>query len=478
MYGRFVDWILLSVSFVGLAVTGWWTVYAAPNSAQNLQSHLQEDVNSALETGGHDWANVLMDGQHAVVSGAAPSFEASEAVLLELGEVNPFFTAITKVTSEISSAPPVSPFVFTAERLADGQLILAGHVPNQETLYALLTQAEAIAPGQVVNQVRIGTGEPLGPWKKTVVEALNQMGGLEIGRLELVDSDLKLSGVAKDGQMRARVLDALSILEAPYEAELAIDGPSHWSLRHQSGGLVASGQVASEAVRAEVLAFVSEFHDGPIRDDMRIGGVDYTAWLQPMRPIMPHFVKFSEGEISFAPAQGRYLVKGATTRSVQAYLEADLIEGGDYPVVLDLEAQRISLPELSGLDLSTPTLATCQAGFNAVMAANSVLFETGSANIDRASGATLDKIIAVATLCGDQSFEIRGHTDASGVREGNIALSKRRADAVKSFLEAAGLAGSRVETIGLGPDEPIASNENAAGRAANRRIEFKMREGG
>jgi len=193
---------------------------------------------------------------------------------------------------------------------------------------------------------------------------------------------------------------------------------------------------------------------------------------------MPHFAKFTEGEISFAPAQGRYLVRGTTTRSVQTYLEADLVEGGDYPVVLDLEAQQILLPELSDIDLSTPTLATCQSGFNAVMAANSVLFETGSANIDRASGATLDKIIAVANLCAGQRFEIRGHTDASGGREGNIALSKQRADAVKAFLEAAGLAGNAMDTIGVGPNEPIASNENAAGRAANRRIEFKMREEG
>jgi len=69
MYGRFVDWILLVVSFVGLAVTGWWTVYAGPNSAQNLQSNLQEQVDSALETGGHDWASVRMDGQRAVVTG-------------------------------------------------------------------------------------------------------------------------------------------------------------------------------------------------------------------------------------------------------------------------------------------------------------------------------------------------------------------------------------------------------------------------
>jgi len=419
-----------------------------------------------------------MDGQRAVVSGAAPSYEATEAVLLELGEINPFFTAITKVTSEISSAPPISPFVFKAERSAGGQISLSGHVPNQDALDTLLKRAQELAPGQVVNQLRIGTGEPLGPWKKTVLEALDQISRLETGRFELVDSDLKLSGVAKDDQVRADVLQALGVLDAPYKAELAIDGPSHWSLRHEGGQLVASGQVASESVRAEVLALVSEYYDGPVRDEMRIGGGDYRAWLSPIRSIMPHFAKFTEGEISFAPAQGRYLVRGTTTRSVQTYLEADLVEGGDYPVVLDLEAQQILLPELSDIDLSTPTLATCQSGFNAVMAANSVLFETGSANIDRASGATLDKIIAVANLCAGQRFEIRGHTDASGGREGNIALSKQRADAVKAFLEAAGLAGNAMDTIGVGPDEPIASNENAAGRAANRRIEFKMREEG
>jgi outer membrane protein OmpA-like peptidoglycan-associated protein len=67
---------------------------------------------------------------------------------------------------------------------------------------------------------------------------------------------------------------------------------------------------------------------------------------------------------------------------------------------------------------------------------------------------------------------VRGHTDSFGERSYNLGLSQRRADAVVAYMERNGIASSRVEAVGVGPDEPVADNRTRAGRAQNRRIEI------
>jgi outer membrane protein OmpA-like peptidoglycan-associated protein len=54
----------------------------------------------------------------------------------------------------------------------------------------------------------------------------------------------------------------------------------------------------------------------------------------------------------------------------------------------------------------------------------------------------------------------------------NLDLSQRRAAAVKSYLQAGGVNGSRLSTVGFGASRPVASNETPVGRALNRRVEL------
>jgi OOP family OmpA-OmpF porin len=67
-----------------------------------------------------------------------------------------------------------------------------------------------------------------------------------------------------------------------------------------------------------------------------------------------------------------------------------------------------------------------------------------------------------------------GHTDAQGARAANVSLSLARAESVKVYLVGKGLSADRLATSGMGPDQPVASNANEAGRARNRRIEFRV----
>lgn len=71
---------------------------------------------------------------------------------------------------------------------------------------------------------------------------------------------------------------------------------------------------------------------------------------------------------------------------------------------------------------------------------------------------------------------IEGHTDNKGSAALNRKLSKARADAVRSYLTSKGVEPARLEAKGYGPDRPTASNANATGREANRRVEFTVGE--
>jgi OOP family OmpA-OmpF porin len=57
-----------------------------------------------------------------------------------------------------------------------------------------------------------------------------------------------------------------------------------------------------------------------------------------------------------------------------------------------------------------------------------------------------------------------------------VELSQKRADAVADYLVKNGVSRERVHTRGKGPDDPVADNSTAEGRAKNRRIEFKLRK--
>ena len=106
--------------------------------------------------------------------------------------------------------------------------------------------------------------------------------------------------------------------------------------------------------------------------------------------------------------------------------------------------------------------------------AKTILFDTGKASIKFESAEVLNQIINVLKKFPNSRFSIEGHTDSVGKRAKNILLSQNRADAVKIYLIQGGIDQSRLESIGYGPDKPIASNKNKKGRELNRRVEINL----
>ena len=113
-------------------------------------------------------------------------------------------------------------------------------------------------------------------------------------------------------------------------------------------------------------------------------------------------------------------------------------------------------------------------GIRVTMKENMVNFGFDSSNLTETAKANLDKLAQVLTNNPDTNINIYGHTDSKGADSYNLSLSERRAGAVKSYLMAKGVSSSRMLAMGMGENEPIASNDTDAGRAQNRRVEFAI----
>ena len=98
-------------------------------------------------------------------------------------------------------------------------------------------------------------------------------------------------------------------------------------------------------------------------------------------------------------------------------------------------------------------------------------FASGRATLTTEANASLRRL---AMGIGDRSVEIVGFTDSQGAAAANLALSKRRAEAVAAILRESGAGGS-LRTDGRGAADPVADNASAEGRAKNRRVEITVR---
>ena len=104
-----------------------------------------------------------------------------------------------------------------------------------------------------------------------------------------------------------------------------------------------------------------------------------------------------------------------------------------------------------------------------------ITFATDSADIASSFYTPLNNLAGSFRQYNQNSIEIVGHTDSTGNHAYNMGLSQRRAQSVANYLMAQGVDASRLSTRGAGPDQPVASNATADGRAQNRRVEVTLR---
>jgi outer membrane protein OmpA-like peptidoglycan-associated protein len=129
-------------------------------------------------------------------------------------------------------------------------------------------------------------------------------------------------------------------------------------------------------------------------------------------------------------------------------------------------------PDAKAAALTTGT----QGKIDSLLAQDVVEFDPASAQLTPHGRAVLDQIAPMLAASPALFCEIQGHTDSAGDPNANKALSYRRALETKNYLVNQGIAPERLEPKAYGDTQPIASNQTAAGRRKNRRINFVLKE--
>lgn len=103
-------------------------------------------------------------------------------------------------------------------------------------------------------------------------------------------------------------------------------------------------------------------------------------------------------------------------------------------------------------------------------------FQPNRSALKPGATAVLDKIVLSLRGLPTADLRIVGHTDAKGAAAANDALSLDRAASTRDWLVARGMSPVRIAVAGRGSRDPLASNDDEAGRATNRRVEILVGE--
>jgi outer membrane protein OmpA-like peptidoglycan-associated protein len=184
--------------------------------------------------------------------------------------------------------------------------------------------------------------------------------------------------------------------------------------------------------------------------------------------------ELSKREAQLATAEARAAQREAETARQAAIAEQQKLAAEKNAAVsarqqaeTDAQALRASLREQLNRVLMTQDTAR---GLIVNMA--DVLFDVNQATLKPATKETLAKVSGILLAHPSLRLSVEGHTDSTGSDEYNLKLSQRRADSVREYLISNGISAANIESHGMGKEQPVASNDTAAGRQQNRRVEM------
>lgn len=455
------------------------TFYSALRyKSQNIEEDISDRVNIAVASEGGETIDVAVNGRNVTLSGLVAS-TAEETRLLEAADDT--YGALGPVDGLI--LPQTGGGYLSAEKTASG-ITLRGSVASDAERAAILEAASTATDGTVTDALIVGAG---GGYAEEAVFGLGQMAGLSTGTLMATDHMRSLSGTAPGDvtPLRAAFADRGDWSTALSSSDRPVD---------LSGDLAAANTALSNAQTdlTAQLSRVTGLEDQLASLSGRLADRDATITTleEDVTSLRTQLSAGTDADSQLAVALADVIARDNTIDGLNAEIADLRTNQGDTAAtsarITELEAETASLT--AQLRTSNETVAAMQAEpsfammtaqqcdrqATAVLEGARINFASATADIEDDSVPLLERLTGIALACvsEDLSVEIGGHTDAQGSEEGNQRLSEARANAVVSFMTARGVPSNGLNAVGYGESQPIADNETAEGRAANRRISF------
>jgi len=370
-----------------LAIVSALLTMIGPWNAKARSAQMGESIESALTKSEYNFAKVGMSGNVATLTGNAPSETVSKAaeklaasttcstckdgkdkiwhvvkndMTIAEGSDPETISTIEARPAAAATVPDVSPYTFSAIKIAEGTVDLSGYVESAQDKKRLINEAEAIFGDNLRDRkIRVANGAPSDGWIDVVSLHLPQLYSLDYGSFSLEGHQALLRGQSSDTAVR-------------------------------------------DSINSLVVGLPGEF-------------------------------------------------KGAAN---------------------------ISVPNTTAVNAGEVSSASmCQSLFNDLKGDSRINFASSKAEIRGADSYDLLNTLASAAMqCKSFRIRVEGHTDSQGDDDYNQWLSDQRAARVGAYLIENGVETNRIDTIGFGETQPIATNDTPVGRAANRRIGFVVEQ--
>jgi OOP family OmpA-OmpF porin len=445
---------------------------------------------------------------------------------------------VVEVYDRTQLAAAQAPFVWTATIVEGRQVRITGFAPSETSRAELAKQAASLFPSGVDDQSTVARGAPAGNWTAAVSWGLGSLAKLSEGsELTFSDAAFLIRGVtdnpATPGVIKQRAAQVMSPFRG--ETDIALVGEQvppaappaplaisefTWSARvGPDRRALLTGYAPSPELKAEIAAAaLTEFPAGVEDRTLVATAAPEGDWATAAKWALRLLTKLDTGEAAFTA--NRLMVSGVAARDDIRVLVVNgarqisepftgdaviLLPGQDAPVPTletpappetpapTLEIPALPTPELPAPETAPPEAAAqptepqepeaanrsqaalkCQTLLNAHMANQSIEFDSGRTAIKASSFALLDQIAATALTCPGLQLIVSGHTDNTGNRRTNRALSEARARAVVAYLRNKGVANGRMTARGYGDTRPAAPNDTEDGKARNRRIQITV----
>ncbi|MYA89736.1 MAG: OmpA family protein [Boseongicola sp. SB0662_bin_57] len=377
--------------------------------------------------------------------------------------------------------PVVAPFTLRF-LIDDGARFDACAADSEAARDAILEAAQGAGLGDGAT-CTLALGTPSTRWGEAAVAGIAAVAELGGGTFTMSNADVTLAAEAGTSLPTfERVSAELEValppvfsLKAILPEEIGQDEegplPEFMAILSPEGHVQLRGKLGSDSTRAAVESLaaahfgIDHVHLATVLDQGLPGG-----WTQRVLAALEAMQFLGNGvanvTVDKVTISGNAAFEGAQS-AIARLLSDKLGVGASYE--LDVTYLEVSAPQVE-----LPTPEECMARVHEAAEKKKITFNPASSTFEDDAVETIDAIADVLRECQGIRVEISGHTDSQGRETMNQRLSQARADAVLNAILARRVLGTGLVAKGYGESRPVATNDTAEGREANRRIEFRL----
>ena len=491
----------LLLLLLGLLLIFILSYFCFTGKAEGVQSDLLTKAQTAYSGESMTWVSPKIKGQDLkttrilTLTGVTDNIEAKE----KAEKIAQTIEGITSIDNQIivknaSTVIPiektptlatVNPYILNAEMLKNKDITLNGYVPNLETHQQIVNKAETLyGKEHVTDNLKEASTAPTA-WAESVNLGLDKLATMDYGHFEMKDETFNFEGFVGTDEDKNNLLDGLkNNLAENYVGSYNIDVPkvevavavaptvSPYTLNAEmlkNKDITLNGYVPNIETHQQIVAKAETLYGKDhLTDNLKEASTAPTAWGESVNLGLDKLATMDYGHFEMKDETFNFEGFVGTDKDKNNLLDGlknNLPE--NYVDTYNIQAPKI----ITEKDLAL----TCQEEFKSYLSTEKINFAYDKALIKKESYLLLGKLIEVAKSCPDSKLVIEGHTDSDGSKRYNQKLSEKRANAVKIYLERHGISKERLESIGYGELQPIASNKTKAGKKENRRIEINVK---